>query len=190
MCLSCIYDTDAPQKSAAKKECVKMFGTLALLHGYHLLPHLSKIVASILRRLRDPDTSVREACVEAMGVLSSILVSVSDTRTTAPVTSASSTPSSQCDSASNNSMQELTAFVKPIFDALYEQNRNVQAGAAMCLARVITAVKGNPHSGSMARLCQRVCKLLTNPCFAAKSTLLPVISSLTQVLDEHTYIPS
>ena len=36
MCLSCIYDTDAPQKSAAKKECVKMFGTLALLHGARL----------------------------------------------------------------------------------------------------------------------------------------------------------
>lgn len=233
MCLSCLYDTDTQQKSVVKKECVKMFATLAALHGPSLVPHLHKIVASIVRRLKDPDTGVRDACVDAMGSLSSHIVYLLPPSASKPgvaslslgirnpnaqefniaraptrsnssahmpnmpnmqepnvahaLTGANSAlapppPRPGLGGTNSSSMQELNAFVKPLFDALSEQNRSVQAGAAMCLARVITSVRGNPQSPSMGRLCQRICKLLTSPSFLTKAALLPVIASLSQVI--------
>lgn len=164
MCLSCIYDTDVQQKGIVKKECIKIFGTLAALHGDLVTPHLPKIVASIVRRLKDPDTSVRDACVDAMGVLSANILTLPVMRR----------------QESGGQMSDLATIVKPLFDALREQNKSVQSGAAMCLARVIESAKAHP-SGGMARFCQRVCKLLTNPSFQAKAALLPVIASLSQV---------
>ncbi|KAI5082268.1 hypothetical protein GOP47_0002011 [Adiantum capillus-veneris] len=243
MCLSCLYDTDTQQKSTVKRECVRLLATLAARHGPLLIPHLPKIVSSIVRRLKDPDTGVRDACIDAMGSLASHIVYLlpplaskayvgalagttspprgtprsnmqSDTnlhscvhanegacmqkmQTNGPVRSNSGPPFTHNNhqdpvtahvqphpslgNAQSSNMQELNAFVKPLFDALSEQNRSVQSGAAMCLARVITSVQGNPHSPSTSRLSQRVCKLLTNPSFLAKAALLPVISSLCQV---------
>ncbi|MCO5594392.1 hypothetical protein L7F22_048422 [Adiantum nelumboides] len=243
ICLSCLYDTDTQQKSTVKKECVRLFATLAARHGPLLIPHLPKIVSSIVRRLKDPDTGVRDACVDAMGSLASHIVfllplpaskthvgAVADTTspprgtqgssiqsdtnshtrthaeegncmqkmlTDGPVRSKSgppfmrnnhqnfitahSQPHTALGNTQSTNMQEINAFVKPLFDALSEQNRSIQSGASMCLARIITSVQGNSHSPSMSHLCQRVCKLLTTPSFLAKAALLPIISSLCQV---------
>lgn len=238
MCLSCLYDTDSQQKLVVKKECVKIFATLAALHGPYLVPHLHKIVASIVRRLKDPDAGVRDACIDAMGSIAlhavylvppstskspmgvkSLSLDIQSSNGQEPQlasapTRSNSMPSMQEQSVPHaptreilsahmanmqdptvtplpprpghgsthtSSMQELNAFVKPLFEALSEQNRNVQSGAAMCLAGVVTSVRGNPQSPSMCRLCQRICKLLTNPSFLAKAALLPVIASLCQV---------
>ncbi|KAH9309582.1 hypothetical protein KI387_037493 [Taxus chinensis] len=65
--LTCLCDTDSRQKSIVRKECVNLFGVLADAHGDVLSPHLSKMVANIVRRLKDPDSNVRDACVEAIG---------------------------------------------------------------------------------------------------------------------------
>ena len=67
--LSCIMDTDSEQKSAVRKECVRAMGTLARFHGTILVPHIAKMVASIVKRLKDSDSVVRDACVETAGVL-------------------------------------------------------------------------------------------------------------------------
>ncbi|KAM1724375.1 hypothetical protein PS2_022215 [Malus domestica] len=58
--LSCILDMDSEQKSAVRKECIRLIGIL--------------MVASIVKRLRDPDSVVRDACVETVGVLASKLI--------------------------------------------------------------------------------------------------------------------
>jgi hypothetical protein len=197
VCLSCLYDSEMQQKSVVKKECVRLFGSLASSrHADLLVPHLVKIIASVMRRLRDPDTSVRDACVDSISVLSSRMLS-SMPSSSAPIPSSDSSsplekengaqntppspsPSPSSSSSSSASSVTLATFTKPLFDALSEQNKSVQTGAAMCLARVIESAKP-PPIGPMARLCPRICKFMSNPNFLARPALLAVLGSLSQV---------
>ncbi|KAI5059078.1 hypothetical protein GOP47_0025397 [Adiantum capillus-veneris] len=165
LCLSCLYDTDSQQKPTVRKECVRMFGTLASLHDDLLAPHMSKIVINIVKRLRDPDSSIRDACVDAMGTL-------------AAKVSAGSSSGGECTAVTAFS-GALGVFAKPLFDVLNEQSRSVQAGAAMCLAGVIDNLK-DPPTASLQRLCPRIIKLLNSPTFTAKAALLSVIASIVQ----------
>ena len=166
LCLSCLYETDSQQKSTVRKECVKMFGTLSSLHEELLSPHLPKIVNNIVKRLRDPDSSIRDACAEAMGTLA---VKVS------PLSS-----NGGAETNGNVFTGALGVFAKPLFDVLNEQSRSVQVGAAMCLSEVIDNMK-DPSPAALQRLCPRIIKLLNNPTFTAKAALLSVIASIVQV---------
>lgn len=74
----------------------------------------------------------------------------------------------------------VSLFVKPLFEAMIEQNKGVQSGAAMCLAKMVECAS-DPPVGAFQKLCSRVCKLLNNPNFLAKAALLPVVGSLSQV---------
>lgn len=159
--LTCLYDTDAQQKSVVKRECMRLVGTLATLHGDLLSPHLPKMVANIVKRLKDPDSNIRDACVESMGVLASQIGGAGPGAAT-------------------------TVFVKPLLEALGEQNKTLQIGAAMCLARVVECVK-DPHPPTLQRLCPRMVKMLASPNFLAKSSLLSVVGVMVQVY--HTSIP-
>lgn len=74
----------------------------------------------------------------------------------------------------------VSLFVRPLFEAMGENNKGVQLGAAMCLGRVLDCAV-NPPLSSFQKLCPRVCKYLNSPNFFAKSALLPVVASLSQV---------
>ncbi|CAK9220692.1 unnamed protein product [Sphagnum troendelagicum] len=162
MFLSCLYETDGQQKSAVRRECIKLFGTLATLHGGEALaPHAPKIVANIVRRLKDPDSNIRDACVDAMGILASQIGGGGGAEATGAGGS-------------------INIFVKPLLEALGEQNRNLQVGASLCLARVIECTK-DPNTGTLQRLCPRILKLLSSPSFLANASLLPAIGGLAQV---------
>eukprot|EP00250_Pteridium_aquilinum_P010068 c19132_g1_i1 orf=417-3251(-) len=169
--LSCLYDSEMQQKSVVKKECVRLFSSLASVHADLLVPHLTKIIASIMRRLRDPDSSVRDACVDSIASLSA--------RMLCPPSSSSSGLEKE-NGSQNASALTLATFSKPLFDALSEQNKSVQTGAALCLARVIESAKSPPLS-ALARLCPRICKFMSNLNFLARPALLGVIGSLSQV---------
>jgi hypothetical protein len=172
LCLSCLYETDLQQKSTVRKECVKMFGTLASLHEELLSPHLPKIVNNIVKRLRDPDSSIRDACAEAMGTLAAKV---------SPLSSSSSSSSGGAEANGNAFTGALGVFAKPLFDVLNEQSRGVQVGAAMCLSEVIDNMK-DPSPGALQRLCPRVIKLLNSSTFTAKAALLSVLASIVQVI--------
>eukprot|EP00250_Pteridium_aquilinum_P002056 c12265_g1_i1 orf=1180-4047(-) len=176
VCLSCLYDSEMQQKSVVKKECVRLFGSLASTHGDLITPHLPKIIGSIMRRLRDPDSSVRDACVDVMGVLSSRMIS-SPPSPSSPI---QENGAQNASSSTSTPALALATFSKPLFDALSEQNKSVQTGAAMSLARVIESAK-DPPLGAMSRLCPRICKFMSNPNFVARPALLAVIGSLSQV---------
>eukprot|EP01018_Ginkgo_biloba_P026768 Gb_39526 [translate_table: standard] len=158
--LSCIFETDSQQKSTVRRECVKVFATLAGFHGELLAPHLPKMVGSIIRRLKDPDSNVRDACVDAIGVLASKIMHPSG----------------------NSGVENggpFSVFVKPLFEALGEQNRQLQAGSALCLARVIDNAEDPPVS-TLQRILPRIMKLLSNQSFSANAALLSVIGSIVQ----------
>ncbi|KAG0493283.1 hypothetical protein HPP92_004277 [Vanilla planifolia] len=153
--LSCITDTDSEQKSAVRKECIRVIGTLARFHGRLMSAHLAKMVSSIVKRLKDSDSSVRDACIETSGVL---------------------TVSLACSGGGENA---FVALVRPFFEALGEQNRYVQAGSAKCLARVIDEAT-EPFTSLLAEMLSRVVKLLKNPHFRAKPAIIELIRSIIQ----------
>ncbi|KAK8559701.1 hypothetical protein V6N13_016439 [Hibiscus sabdariffa] len=121
--LSCILEIDSEQKSAVRKESVRLMATLARFHQGLIVPYLSKMVATVVKRLKDPDSVVRDTCHETMGVLASKLSHQED---------------------DNNGV--FIMLVKPLFEALGEQNKYVQSGAALCLARVIDNTHDPPAS--------------------------------------------
>lgn len=157
--LSCLFETDSQQKSSVRRECVKVFATLGDAHGEVLGPHLPKMVGNIIRRLKDPhsDSSVRDACVDAMGALASSRVDA------------------------------MGVFVRPLLEALGEQNRQLQTASALCLARVIQATAASsPPSHLLPALHNktllRILKLLSNNSFSPNAAaLLSVIASIVQV---------
>ncbi|GLT72636.1 hypothetical protein SLA2020_445500 [Shorea laevis] len=62
-----------------------------------------------------------------------------------------------------------------------EQNKGVQSGAAMCMAKMVECAAEPPPVSAFQKLCPRIYRLLNNPNFLAKASLLAVVSSLSQV---------
>lgn len=155
--LSCIMDTDSELKSAVRKECIRMMGMLASFHGGIIGPHLGKMMASIVKRLKDSDSIVRDACVETVGMLASKL-----------------------SNGEGESDAVFVTLVKPLFEALGEQNKQVQSGSALCLARIIDNTNDPPIS-ILQRMLTRIIKLLKNPHFMAKPAVIELNRSIIQV---------
>ncbi|XP_020596861.1 TORTIFOLIA1-like protein 2, partial [Phalaenopsis equestris] len=153
--LSCIIDIDSEQKSAVRKECIKVLGTLARFHGNLMSAHIGKMVSSIIKRLKDSDSAVRDACVETAGVLTMTAES------------------------SGGGENGFVALVKPFFEALGEQNRYVQTGSALCLTKVIDEAR-EPPIALLAQMLTRVVKLLKNQHFMAKPAVIELIRSIVQ----------
>ncbi|GER50026.1 ARM repeat superfamily protein [Striga asiatica] len=150
--LSSISATDSSDKSLVRRQCVRLVAVLADHHGNSLSPHLSRILSAVVRRLRDPDSSVRSACVAASLSLSSNL-------TSAP----------------------FAAVTKPFLEALFiEQDSGAQNGAALCLAAVIEG-SVNPDVGSLRKLLPRLEKLAKCEGFKAKPAILALIGKVIGV---------
>ncbi|GFS36486.1 ARM repeat superfamily protein [Actinidia rufa] len=148
--LSWLLDTDSEQKSVVRKECIRLMGVLVTILEGIVGPHLGKMVASIVKRLKEPDAVVRDACVETIGVLTSKLSN---------------------DQGENDGI--FVALVKPLFEALGEQNKQVQAGAALCLAHVIDNTNDPPVSILQRMGCPRP---------PAQSNLFSAMSSIQEAV--------
>ncbi|KAL6351340.1 hypothetical protein AAG906_035132 [Vitis piasezkii] len=147
--LSCLYGTDSSEKSPVRKQCVRLLGVLSETHGDSLSPHLSKMLSNVVRRLRDSDSAVRLACVDAVGVMSSQI--------TKP---------------------PFSAFLKPLTDSiLLEQDYNLQIGSALCIAAAIEAAP-DPEPEQLLKLLPRLLKLAKSESFRAKPALLSLIGSI------------
>uniref|UniRef100_A0A5B6YT58 Putative microtubule-associated protein TORTIFOLIA1 n=1 Tax=Davidia involucrata TaxID=16924 RepID=A0A5B6YT58_DAVIN len=147
--ITSIATTDASDKSPVRKQCVRLISLLSETHGDALSPYLSKILSAIVRRLRDPDSTVRSACVNATASISSHI--------TKP---------------------PFTSIVKPLIEALVtEQDHNSQIGAALCLAAAIDS-SPDPEPLYLRKLLPKLEKLLKCESFKAKPALLTLITSI------------
>lgn len=161
MLLNCLCDATIDPKPAVKKESLRLLAALSSAHCDSTAAYLTKIISYIVKRLKDSDYGVRDSCRDAIGALSAQYL--------------------KGDNSDNGGLGSVvTLFVKPLFEAMSEQNKGVQAGSAMCLAKMIESAS-DPPLASFQKICPRVCKHLNNPNFLAKSSLLPVVSSLSQV---------
>ncbi|KAL3618009.1 hypothetical protein CASFOL_038330 [Castilleja foliolosa] len=150
--LSSISATDSSDKSPVRRHCVKLISVLSEHHKNSLSPYLSKLLSSVVRRLRDPDTAVRSACVAATLSLSSNLTS-----------------------------PPFTSIAKPFIESLFtEQDQNAQTGAALCLAATIEGSR-NPDAASLRKLLPRLEKLAKCDSFKSKAALLALIGSVVEV---------
>ncbi|XP_027362081.1 TORTIFOLIA1-like protein 4 [Abrus precatorius] len=149
--LSCIHNTDSSSKSPVRKQCVHLLNLLSRFHGNALSPFISKMIATVLRRLRDPDSAVRSACVDAVASMSS--------RITRPPFSA--------------------AFLRPLMDALaQEQDANAQIGAALCLAAAVDAAPDPDVDALRRSALPKLGKLVKNDACRARAALLVLIGSV------------
>ncbi|CAI9753913.1 unnamed protein product [Fraxinus pennsylvanica] len=150
--LSSISATDSSDKSPVRRQCLRLISVLSEHYGNSLSPYLSKLLSAIVRRLRDPDSSVRSACVSASLSLSSHL--------TAP---------------------SFASITKPFLESLFrEQDSNTQNGAALCLVSIIEGSQ-NPDSGCLRRLLPRFEKLAKCESFKAKTALLTLMGSVVEL---------
>ncbi|KAK4489065.1 hypothetical protein RD792_004859 [Penstemon davidsonii] len=150
--LSSISVTDSSDKSPVRRHCLRLISVLSEHHGNSLSPHLSKLLSAITRRLRDPDSSVRSACIAAASSL-----------------------------ASHLSSPPFSSISKPFFDSLFtEQDANAQNGAALCLAAMIEGSR-NPDVTSLKRAIPRLEKLAKCQGFKAKAAVLSLMGSVVGV---------
>ncbi|KAL0421848.1 UNVERIFIED_CONTAM: TORTIFOLIA1-like protein 3 [Sesamum latifolium] len=150
--VSSISATDSSDKSPVRRQCLRLISVLSENHGNSLSPYLSKLLSAVVRRLRDPDSSVRSACVAASLSLSSHITS-----------------------------PPFTFITKPFVESLFiEQDTNAQNGAALCLAAIIEGSR-NPDPGTLRRLLPRLEKLAKCESFKAKAALLALIGSVVGV---------
>lgn len=150
--ISSIAATDSSDKSPVRRQCLRLISVLSEHHGNSLSPYLSKILSAVVRRLRDPDSSVRAACVAASLSLSSHITS-----------------------------PPFNTVTKPFLESLFiEQDSNTQTGAALCLAAIIEGSR-DPDAGSLRRLLPKLEKLVKSESFKAKAALLALIGSVVQV---------
>ncbi|XP_009602226.1 TORTIFOLIA1-like protein 4 [Nicotiana tabacum] len=150
--LTCISSTDSSDKSPVRRQCVRLIGVLSASHGDALSPHLVKMLSSVLRRLRDPDSAVRSACVEAVSSI-----------------------------ASEITQPPFSSILKPLIDAImHEQDINSQIGASLCLAAAIEA-SPDPEPAELKKLLPKLLKLVKNDSFKAKPALLSLIGSVVSV---------
>ncbi|KAK8643539.1 hypothetical protein V6N13_012830 [Hibiscus sabdariffa] len=150
--LNCLHNTDSSSKSPVRRQCVTLLTLLSRSYGNALSPHLSKMVSTLSRRLRDPDSSVRSACVEASAAMSLHI--------TEP---------------------PFSDLSKPLVEMLVvEQAVNSQVGAAMCLAAAIEAAP-DPETEHLRKVLPKLGKLVRNESFKAKAAVFGVIGSVASV---------
>ncbi|KAL3511224.1 hypothetical protein ACH5RR_030625 [Cinchona calisaya] len=150
--LTCLSTTDSSEKSPVRRQCIRILGVLSAAHGDALSPHLSKMLSSVLRRIRDPDSSVRSACVDSVASI-----------------------------ASHITRPPFSLIFKPLIDCIsHEQDYNAQIGASLCFAAAIEAAP-EPDAPELKKLLPRLLKLVKNDCFKAKPALLSLIGSIASV---------
>ncbi|MBA0851053.1 hypothetical protein Goshw_012213 [Gossypium schwendimanii] len=148
--ISCILAVDSSDKSGVRKQCVKLISVLAVTYPNSLPHFLPKILSSLLRRLRDRNSVVRSACVDAVSALSVNLT--------------------KCNFSSS--------FFKPLSDALFtEQEPNAQIGAALCLAAAIDG-SPDPDPVRLGKMLTKLEKLVKVEGYKAKAAVLVVIGSV------------
>ena len=121
--VQCLCDESAAApKPTARREVLRLFETVADAQREHALPHLPRLVAATIRRMKDPDPIVGDACVETLGALAE---------------AAACLPPSISRAVLSGPDAVGPHFVRPVIDAMHETNsRNAQDVACRALARV------------------------------------------------------
>ncbi|KAJ3700645.1 hypothetical protein LUZ61_004350 [Rhynchospora tenuis] len=158
--LSAISDARPSDKTPLRRHSLRLLSIL--LSSSHppqaLSPLLPRMLSSALRRLRDPDSSVRLACVDAVRSISL--------------------------SASSSAPDAFPSIVlRPLCDSLLqEQDHHAQLSAALCFAAAVDAA--SPHCPELPlhlqKLVPKFVKLLKSNAFKPKHALISLLGSVVE----------
>ncbi|VVA94093.1 unnamed protein product [Arabis nemorensis] len=147
--INCLQSTDSSAKSPVRKHCVSLLSVLSRSHGDSLAPYLSKMVSTVLRRLRDPDSSVRAACAAA-----------------------------SVDMTTSITGPPFSILLGPMIETLvHDCDPNAQIGAAVCFAAAVDAAD-ELDVEQLQKALPKIGKLLKSEGFKAKPELLGAIGSV------------
>ncbi|CAN8288340.1 unnamed protein product [Cochlearia groenlandica] len=162
--LHCLFDSSSDLKPPVKRESIRLLSFLCLNHPDLTSTQLARIVTHIVKRLKDADNGVRDACRDAIGSLSAQFLKAKEE-----------------DFVYGSSSSSLVSlFAKPLFEAMAEQNKSLQSGAAICMGKMVDSAT-DPPLADFQKLCPRISKLLNSPNYITKASLLPLVGSLSQV---------
>ncbi|KAJ8449151.1 hypothetical protein Cgig2_004206 [Carnegiea gigantea] len=109
--INSLSSTSTADRSAVRTAALRLLASLSAAHGRHLSPHLPKLIAAVVRRLRDPDSAVRSTAAAATAAF-----------------------------AANITNSPFSAILRPLADSLAtEQDIAAQSAAAMCLSAAVDA---------------------------------------------------
>ncbi|XP_073011309.1 TORTIFOLIA1-like protein 3 isoform X1 [Typha latifolia] len=151
--LSAISDTRPTDKTPLRRQSLRLISLISNSHpAAAIAPHLPRMLSAALRRLRDPDSSVRAACVDAVRSIAAA----------APAGAVAG------------------VLLRPLTDALlHEQDQNAQISAALCLAAAVDATGAYPDlAHHLQKLLPRLVKLVRSNAFKAKAPLISLLGSV------------
>ena len=125
MILNCLYDAATDPKPAVKRDALRLLAAVCAAHSDAAAAHLTKIIAHVVRRLKDADSAVRDACRDTVGALAAQYLK------------------GDGGGGGGGVGTVVGLFVKPLFEAMGEQNKGVQAGAAVCMAKMVECGSGS-----------------------------------------------
>lgn len=158
--LHCLFDSFSDPKAPVKRESIRLLSFLCLSYSDLTSSQLAKIISHIVKRLKDADNGVRDACRDAIGSLSAQFLKE--------------------ENGNGVGSSLVGLFAKPLFEAMAEQNKSLQSGAAICMGKMVDSAT-EPPVVAFQKLCPRISKLLNSPNYITKASLLPVVGSLSQV---------
>ncbi|KAI0518902.1 hypothetical protein KFK09_006339 [Dendrobium nobile] len=154
--ISAVGDARPTDKTPLRRHSLRLLSLLARsLPSSSLSPHLPRLLAAALRRLRDPDSSVRAALVDAVRSLAAI------------------TPAAAL----------VSTLLRPLADALFhEQDIHPQSVSALSLSAALEECNREDSeelSLFLQRLVPRLVKLARSPAFKAKPAVLALLGNIS-----------
>ncbi|KAL8140762.1 hypothetical protein V2J09_006783 [Rumex salicifolius] len=159
--ITSVSSTSTAEKPSVRAASLRLLSSISSTHRSNLSHHLPKLVTAALRRLRDPDSSVRAACVSAFASFASDVAVVDR-------------PPSSSFSVS---------VLRPLAESLStEQDAAAQTAAALCLAAAIDSSPA-PDPAQIAKYLPKWMKLLKSDGFKAKPGLLSLFRSVVRACE-------
>ncbi|KAM3208732.1 hypothetical protein ACQJBY_063432 [Aegilops geniculata] len=155
--LAAVSDTRATDKAPLRRHSLRLLALLVAAHPRDAVaPVVPRLVAAALRRVRDPDSSVRAALVDAARAIAG----------------AAAPPSAP-------------AALGPLADAvLHEQDQCAQLAAALAAAAAVEASAPTADLADyLLALLPRLLKLLRSAAFKAKPALISLIGAASAATD-------
>lgn len=152
--INSLSSTSSSDRASVRSSSLNLLSLLAAHHGTAVSPHLHKLTAAVIRRLRDHDSAVRSAAAASIAAF--------------------------C----RHSLSSAAAFssvVRPLADSLAtEQESTAQAAAAMCVAAAVDSARV-VDAALVLKMLPKWMKLLRSDGFKAKSSVLVLIRSVVRV---------
>ena len=164
MVLRLISETNEFQKSATKRELIRVIIILAQVFEEKLVDYLPKILSIMAKRIKEEDPQVNAACAEATKAIISIsLKGLSAEQFT----------------------EQLDLMLKSYLAIFPKAGKEAQIGAAMCISKIVQTSPIECVYPLSDNILQRLIELLKTPWCKAHLQILEALMSLVSATEDN-----